>query len=40
MGPVKSLENRLAPSDQARRLEVEQNYHRLCKGPGTQDLEV
>ena len=37
---LRALKNRLAPSDHARSLEVERSYHKLCKGPGTQGLEV
>lgn len=37
---LRALKNRLAPSDEARSLAVEQKYHKLCKGPGTQDLET
>lgn len=37
---LRALKNRLAPSDHARSLEVERNYHKLCKGPGTQELEI
>ena len=37
---LRALKNRLAPSDEARSLEVEQSYHKLCKGPRSQDLET
>lgn len=31
----RALKRRLAPSDETRSLEIEQEYHKLCKGPGT-----
>lgn len=31
---------RLAPSDEARSLEIEQKYHKLCKGPDTQSIDT
>lgn len=37
---LRALKNTLDPSDQAQRLEVEQRYRKLCKGPGIQDLEA
>lgn len=37
---LQALKARLAPSDQARSLEVEQRYHKLCKGPGNQNMEA
>ena len=37
---LRALKNTLAPSDQAQSLEVDQRYRKLCKGPGTQDLEA
>lgn len=37
---LRALKQRLAPSDQARSLEIKQNYHRLCKGPGSQNVEA
>ena len=37
---LRALKQRLAPSDEARDLEIEPNYHRLCKGPGTQSIEA
>ena len=37
---LRALKLRLAPSDDARNLEIEQRYHRLCKGSGTQNIEV
>lgn len=36
---LKALKQKLAPSDQARSLDIEQNYHRIIKGPRDQDLE-
>lgn len=37
---LRALKARLAPTDDARSLEIEQKYHKLCKGPGTQNLET
>ena len=37
---LRALKRRLAPSDDARRLQIEQRYHQLCKGPGTQEIET
>ena len=37
---LKALMNKLAPSDKAQSLEVEQSKHKLCKGPESQDLEA
>ena len=34
-----ALKRRLAPSDDARKLELEQRYARIKQGPGNQDLE-
>ena len=36
---LQALKRRLAPSDEARNLEIEQRYHKLCKGPGSQNIE-
>ena len=35
-----ALKRRLAPSDSARALDIETKYHKLCKGPGKQDIEA
>lgn len=37
---LQALKKRLAPSDEVRNLEIEQKYHKLCKGPGTQSIEA
>ena len=37
---LRALKRRLAPSDNVRCLQIEQKYHQLCKGPGTQDMET
>ena len=37
---LRALKNRLVPSDEVRSLAIEQKYHKLCKGPGTQNLET
>lgn len=37
---LQALEKRLTPSDEARNLEIEQTYHKLCKGLGTQNVEA
>lgn len=37
---LRALKQRLAPTDHARSLEIEQRYHKLCKGPGSQNLET
>lgn len=36
---LRSLKSRLAPSDQARKLEVLRRYQALCLGPGSRDIE-
>ena len=36
---LRALKKRFAPSDDARCLDIEQRYHKLKKGPGSQDLE-
>lgn len=37
---LRALKQRLAPSDEARNPAIEQRYHKLCKGPGTQNLDL
>lgn len=37
---LRALKARLAPTDQARSIEVERLYHRLAKGPGNRDVEA
>ena len=37
---LRALMNRLAPSDEAQSLEVNHSYHKLCKGPGSQGLDI
>lgn len=37
---LNALKQRIAPSDEARSLELEQKYHQLCKGPLNQNLET
>ena len=37
---LRALKTRLAPSDSARCIEIENKYHRLCKGSGKQDIET
>lgn len=37
---LRALKQRLAPSDEARNLGIEQRYHKLCKGPGTQNIDT
>ena len=37
---LRALKLKLAPTDQARKMEVERLYHRLKKGPGNRDLEA
>ena len=37
---LQALKQRLAPSDEARNLAIEQRYHNLCKGPETQSIET
>lgn len=37
---LRALKKRLAPSDEARSLDIEQRYHKLCKGPGNQNVET
>ena len=37
---LRALKERLAPSDEARSIEIENKYHKLCKGPGKQDMEI
>ena len=37
---LRVLKNRLAPSNEARSLEVGQSYHKLCKKPGSQNLKA
>lgn len=36
---LRALKRRFAPSDETRSLEIEQEYHKLCKGPGTWKFE-
>lgn len=36
---LRALRKHLAPSDEARSFDIEQKYHRLCRGPGTQSLD-
>lgn len=36
---LRELKKHLAPSHEARTFQIEQKYHRLCRGPGAQGLE-
>ena len=36
---LRALKLRLAPSNQARKIQIESEYHELCKGPANQDIE-
>ena len=35
---LRALKRRLAPSDDARRLAIEREYHQICKGPKNKDI--
>lgn len=35
-----ALKNQLTPSNMVKSLAIKQNYHKLYKGPGTQDLKT
>lgn len=37
---LRALKLQFAPSNDARNLEIEQKFHRLCKRPGTQNIDV
>lgn len=37
---LRALKLRLALSDKARNIEIEERYHKLCKGPGTQSIDA
>ena len=37
---LSALKRHPAPSDEARTLEMEQKYHKLCQGPGTRNFET
>lgn len=37
---LRALKLRPAPIDEARNLEIEQRYHKLCKGPGNQNVDT
>ena len=37
---LRALKAALAPTDQARSLEIEKQYHKLARGPGNRDLEA
>lgn len=37
---LRALKRRFAPSDEAHNLQIERKYHKLCKGPDTENLET